>query len=75
VSDRVNCDHVGFDREQDAPVTGAQPHPDSAFERFHIADAGFRERFNLKSICARVEAVSLRHWRKAAEVNSISFTQ
>jgi hypothetical protein len=29
----------------------------------------------LRSICARVVAVSLRHWRTAAEVNSISFTQ
>jgi hypothetical protein len=29
--------------------------------------------FNLRSICARVVAVSLRHWRPAAEVNSISF--
>jgi len=30
--------------------------------------------FNLRSIYARVVAVSLHHWRTAAEVNSISFT-
>jgi hypothetical protein len=29
---------------------------------------------NLTSIWARVAAVSLRHWRTAAEVNAISFT-
>jgi len=44
VSDRVNCDGVGFDRKQHAPVTGAQPHCGYAFERFHVADASFRER-------------------------------
>jgi hypothetical protein len=43
VSNRVDCDDIGFDREQDAPVTGAQPHSGSTFERFHIADAGFSE--------------------------------
>lgn len=26
------------------PVTGAQPHSGHAFERFYIANAGFRER-------------------------------
>jgi len=40
----VNCDGVGFDRKQHAPITGAQPHSGYAFERFHVADAGFRER-------------------------------
>jgi hypothetical protein len=44
VSDRVNCDGVGFDRKQHAPVTGAQPHSGYAFERFHVADACFRKR-------------------------------
>src|SRR4029077_17033623 len=29
---------------------------------------------NLRSICARVAAESLRHWRTAADVNSIYFT-
>jgi len=33
---------VNLDREQDAPVTGAQPHSGSTYERFHIADAGFK---------------------------------
>ena len=28
VSDRVNCDGVGFDRKQHAPVADAQPHWD-----------------------------------------------
>ena len=44
VSDRVNCDGVAFDRKQHAPVTGAQPHSGYAVERFHVADASFRER-------------------------------
>jgi hypothetical protein len=48
VSDRVNGDGVGFGREQDAPVTGTQPHRGGAFERFHIADAGFRERLQFE---------------------------
>jgi hypothetical protein len=48
VSNRVNSDGVGFDREQDAPITGAQPHSGCTFERFHIADAGFRERLQFE---------------------------
>jgi hypothetical protein len=46
--DRVNCDGVGFHREQDAPLTGAQPHSSRAFECFHIADASFRERLQFQ---------------------------
>jgi hypothetical protein len=48
VSDRVNCDGVGPYREQDAPVAGAQPHSGCAFERFHIANATLRERFQFE---------------------------
>jgi hypothetical protein len=44
VSDRVNCDGVGFDREQHAPVADPQPHGSHAFECLHITSAGFRER-------------------------------
>jgi hypothetical protein len=43
VSDRVNGDDVGFDRKQHAPVADAQPHSGHAFERFHVANTGFRE--------------------------------
>jgi hypothetical protein len=43
VSDRVNSDGVGFDCEQHAPVADAQPHSGHTFERFHIANTGFRE--------------------------------
>jgi len=39
----VNRYGIGFHREQDAPVAGSQPHSGGAFERFHIADPGFRE--------------------------------
>jgi hypothetical protein len=72
MSNRVNCDGVGFDREQHAPVAGTQPHSGHALERLYVASAGFG---NLRSICARVAAVSLRHWRAAAEVNAISLTE
>ena len=44
VSDRVNCDGIGFDREQDAPVARPQPHARRALKRLYIADPGFRER-------------------------------
>src|ERR1700726_3403214 len=44
VADRVNCDGVTLHREQDAPVTRAQPHSGGTFERLHIADTGFRAR-------------------------------
>jgi len=44
VSDRVDCDGVGVDREQHTPVTGAQPHSDHAFKRLDVALAGLRER-------------------------------
>jgi len=54
MSDRVNCDGVGFDREQHAPVAGTQPHSGHAFERLYIASAGFRERRQLEvDLCAR----------------------
>src|SRR5713226_7629920 len=54
VSNRVNSDGVGFDREQDAPNTGAQPHSGCTFERFHIADAGFRKRLQFEiDLCPR----------------------
>jgi hypothetical protein len=43
VSDRVNCNGVAFDREQDAPIAGAQTHSGCAFERLHIAVAGLRK--------------------------------
>jgi hypothetical protein len=49
VSDRVNCDSVGFHREQDAPVARAQPHSGCAFERFHIANATLRERLQFEA--------------------------
>jgi hypothetical protein len=39
----MNCDAVGFDCEQHAPIAGAQPHSGYAFERLDIASAGFRE--------------------------------
>src|SRR5437660_7843025 len=74
VSDCVNRDRIALDREQDAPVTRPQPHARRSLERLHVADPGSANVFNLRSICARVVAVSLRHWRIAAEVNSISFT-
>src|SRR4051812_13308068 len=48
VSDRMNCDGVGSDREHDAPITGAQPHSDDTFERLHITSAGLRERFQFE---------------------------
>jgi len=44
----MNCDGVGFDRKQDAPVSGTQPHSGRAFERLHIADASFRERLQFE---------------------------
>jgi hypothetical protein len=43
VSDRVNGDGVSPDCEQRAPVADAQPHSGHAFERFHVANTGFRE--------------------------------
>jgi hypothetical protein len=50
----VNYDCVGFDREQHAPVAGAQPHSGDTFERFHIASTGFGEsrQFDV-DLCAR----------------------
>jgi hypothetical protein len=44
VSDRVNCDRVSLDREQHAPITDAQTHSANAFECFHVARTGCRER-------------------------------
>ena len=44
MSDRMNRDGVALDREQHAPISGAQPHSGDALERFHIANARFRER-------------------------------
>jgi hypothetical protein len=43
MSNRVNCDGVGFDREQHAPVAGTQPHSGHAFERLYVASASFGE--------------------------------
>ncbi|WP_424595283.1 hypothetical protein [Bradyrhizobium sp.] len=48
MSDRVNRDGIGLDHEQDASVAGAQPHSGDAFERFHIASAGRRERLQFE---------------------------
>jgi hypothetical protein len=47
VSDRVNCDGVGFDREQHALVADTQSHSGYTFECLHIAGAGFRRQFEI----------------------------
>jgi hypothetical protein len=70
----MNCDGVGFDRKQDAPVSGRNRIPGVPLSAFTSPTPVSANVFNLRSICARVVAVSLRHWRTAAEVNSISFT-
>jgi hypothetical protein len=74
VSDRVNCDRVSLDREQDPPVPERNRIPDTPLSAFTSPTPVSANAFNLRSICARVLAVSLRHWRTAAEVNSMSFT-
>ena len=44
MSDRVNGDGIGSDREHDTPVTGSQPHSGNPSQRFYVTDASFRER-------------------------------
>jgi hypothetical protein len=48
--------------------------PATPFSAFTSPNPVSAYAFNLRSIYARVVAVSFRHWRTAAEVNSISFT-
>jgi hypothetical protein len=74
VSDRVNGDGVSPDCEQHAPVADAQRIPATPLSAFTSPTPVSAKAVNLRSICARVAAVSLRHWRTAAEVNAISFT-
>jgi hypothetical protein len=73
VSDRVNLRGVAPHREQDGPVTRAQPYPGGTLSAFTSPIPDFANAFSLVSICARVVAMSLRNWRTAADVNSISF--
>src|SRR5450432_906735 len=47
VSHRVNRDGVALHREHDAPIARPQSHSTCAFERFHVADTGFRKRRQL----------------------------
>jgi hypothetical protein len=61
VSDRVNCDGVALHREQDAPVSRAQPHSGAPLSAFTLPIPVSANGFSLVSICARVVAVSLRH--------------
>jgi hypothetical protein len=72
MSDRVNGDDVSVDGEQTRQSPTRNRMPATPLSAFTSPTPVAAKVVNLRSICARVAAVSLRHWRTAAEVNAIS---
>jgi hypothetical protein len=75
VAATVVSNGVNGDGEQDAPVTSAQPHSSTPLSALTSPTPVSANASSLESTCARVAAVSLRHWRAAADVKRISFTK